>query len=78
MYLFDAVCRHAADIVRKRGSGFDYEGAEPPSSSKAERGTKKALVESAASFLRLANEILEEMVVTTMQAVKEEQKVGLR
>jgi len=75
LYLFDAVSRYAADIVRKRGSGFDYEDAEPCSSSKAERGTKRALVDSAASFLRSANEILEEMVTVTMEAVREDQKV---
>jgi hypothetical protein len=75
LYLFDAVCRHASDIVRKRGSGYDYKEAEAPSNSEAERGTKKALVDSAASFLKAANEVLEEMVLITIQAVREDQKV---
>jgi hypothetical protein len=75
LYLFDAVCRHAADIVRKRGSGFAFKDAEAPSNSTAERGTQKALVESAASFLKSACEILEEMVMIAMESVKEEQRV---
>lgn len=75
LYLFDATCRHAADIVRKKGSGFDYKDAEPPRDSKAQPGTKQALIDSASSYLLSASGIVEEMVLTTMQAVREDQKV---
>jgi hypothetical protein len=75
LYLFDATCRHAADIVRKKASGFDYRDAEPPSDSRAQPGTKQALIDSASSFTFSASGIVEEMVVTTMQAVREDQKV---
>jgi hypothetical protein len=75
LYLFDGICRHAADIVRKKASGFDYQDAEPPSDSRALPGTKQALVDSASSYLYSASGIVEEIVVTTMQEVREDQKV---
>ena len=75
LYLFDAISRYAADAVRKRASGFNYREAEPPSRSRAEPGTKEALVESAKEYLSAAAGIVEEIVLSTQKVVREDQKV---
>lgn len=75
LYVFDAICRHAAQIVRKGASGFDYRHAEAPCGSQTERGTKQALTDSASSFIRSASDFLMEMVTSTLEAVREDQRV---
>lgn len=76
LYLFDATCRYAADIVRKKGSGYDHGEVKPPAESMAKQGSKQALTESASTFLQSASDIVEEIVLNTMEAVREDQQVG--
>lgn len=78
LYLFDAACRYAADIVRKKGSGYDHGDVKPPADSQAKPGSWQALTESASVFLQSASEIVEEIVLNTMEAVREEQQVGCK
>lgn len=75
LYLFDAVSRYAQDIVRKRASGFDYKHAEAPRGSRAERGSKQALVEGAEDFLESSVKAVVEIVDATLDEIREDQRV---
>lgn len=76
LYVFDAICRYAAQIVRKSASGFDHRRAEAPHGSRSERGSKEALTDSASSFLRSASDVLMEIATSTMATVREDQQVN--
>lgn len=76
LYLFDAVARHARDVVRKKGQGFDPSGARAPKNdSTIEPGTTEALVAGAKAFLSTAQLAAQELCIDTMATVSQEQKV---
>jgi hypothetical protein len=76
LYLFDAVVRHAADIVRKQGQSFDAHGAKAPKSCSLQEGTTEALVAGASAFLSTAPQAAEEICLDTLASVAEEQQVS--
>ena len=76
LYLFDAIARHAGDIVRKQGQGFDARNSRAPKASSHADGTVEALIAGAKAFLSTAQLAAEELCVDTMSSVGEEQQVS--
>lgn len=63
-------------MIRKHASGFDYRNAEAPRGSKAKKGSKEALIEGATLFLEEGVMAIKEIIVSTLQSVRDDQKVS--
>ena len=77
LYLFDAIARHAKDIVKKNGVGFDANDARAPAGSDAIDGTVEALISGASNFLAAASEVASELALDTVKSVSREQQVSV-
>lgn len=77
LYLFDAIARHAKDIVKKNGVGFDANDARAPAGSDAIDGTVEALISGASNFLAAASEVASELALDTVKGVSREQQVSI-
>ena len=76
LYLFDAVVRHARDIIKKNGAGIDVETALPSVAKAAD--PKAALVSAARDFMKEMANVVQEIAEDTARAVKTDQKVRVR
>lgn len=74
LYLFDAIARHARDIIKKNGAGIDYASSLPSVAHSSD--PKAAFVSAAREFLSQIATIVEEVAVNTASTVKTEQKVS--
>ncbi|KAN0063710.1 hypothetical protein ACQY0O_003760 [Thecaphora frezii] len=78
LYLFDAIARHAKDVVKKQGAGQDAGDARAPPGSDAIDGTTEALVAGAEHFLSWASRVASEIALDTMRSVGREQQEKVR
>lgn len=77
LYLFDAMARCAQEVIRRKASGFKYKDARPPKGSSSAAGTKEAMIDGANAFLGASAKIVEEIVLSTAQSVRQDQRVSL-
>lgn len=73
LYLFDAIVRHARDIIKKDGAGTDIETVLPSVAKAAH--PKAALVSAAKEFMKEMATAVHEVAEDTAKTVRPDQKV---